>query len=337
MRRMANCACMALIGSIAFLSNPATAQDFYKGKTLTIIVGFSPGGGYDTNARLLARHIGKHIPGNPAVIVQNMPGAASITGVNYLDTTAPKDGTVLDTFTFAQIGDSRVRPDRVKVDFRKFNWIGSTGEDPPFCYVWHSLGVNTLDELRRHGPVHMGLTAAGALDDIGERILKHLFDIDVRQVAGYPGSAEAGLAMERGELDGGCGDWGNIPTDWIADHKIVPIVNLASFRPSGMAESVPFAVDIAKNEHDRAIIRLLTASAEVGRPFIASAAVPPERIEILRGAFAATMKDPDFLADAEKVHMPVTPRVGEAAQKVVDEIYRTPDDAVQAARQIMDE
>ncbi|HWG04796.1 MAG TPA: hypothetical protein VG271_07265 [Beijerinckiaceae bacterium] len=337
MRRVAIGIAVAFGGLAALLSGHAAAQDFYKGKVLTIVVGFTPGGGYDTNARLLARHIGKHIPGEPAVVVQNMPGAASLTAVGYLDTTAPRDGTVLDTFTFAQIGDSRVRPDRVKIDFRKFNWIGSTGEDPPFCYVWHTLGIDSIDALRAHGPIQMGLTAAGALDDIGERILKHLFDIDVRQIAGYPGSAETGLAMERGEIDGGCGDWGNIPTDWITNHKIVPIINLASFRPSGMADSVPFAVDIGKNEHDRAIIRLLTASAEVGRPFIASAGVPSERIAILRDAFAATMKDTDFLADAEKVRMPVTPRVGEAAQQVVADIYRAPDGIVQAARQIMDQ
>ena len=326
----------ALCAAVLF-SSGAAAQDFYKGKTLTIVVGFTPGGGYDTNARLLSRYIGRHIPGNPAVIVQNMPGAASMTAVNYLDTTAPKDGTIIDTFTFAQIGDSRIRPERVKIDFRKFNWIGSTGEDPPFCYVWHTLGIDTIDKLRAHGPIHMGYTAAGALDDIGERILKRLFDVDVQQVAGYPGSTEAGLAMERGEIDGGCGDWGNIPTDWIETHKIMPIVNLASFRPAGMAANVPFAVDIVKNEQDRAILRLLTASAEVGRPFIASLTVPAGRIAVLRDAFAATMKDPDFLADAAKLHLPVTPRVGEAAQKIIDGLYLAPDDVVQAARQIMDE
>jgi tripartite-type tricarboxylate transporter receptor subunit TctC len=315
----------------------ASAQDFYKGRILTILVGFPPGGGYDTNARLLSRHIGEHIPGHPAVIVQNMPGAASITAVNYLDLTAPKDGTFIDTFTFGQIGDSRVRPDRVKADFRKFSWIGSTGEDPPFCYVWHTLGIDTIDQLRKHGKIHMGMTAPGALDDIGERILKSLFDVDVQQVAGYPGSAEAGVAMERGEVDGGCGDWGNIPPDWIAEHKIVPILNFASRRPEGMAESVPFAVDIAKSDRDRSIIRLLTGSAAIGRPFIASLAVPPDRIEILREAFEATMKDPNFLADAERSRLPITPKIGTDAQKIVDEIYRTPDDFVQAARKIMDE
>ena len=199
------------------------------------------------------------------------------------------------------------------------------------------MGINTLDELQAHGTLHMGLTAAGALEDIGERILKKIFGVDIQQVAGYPGSAEENLAMERGELDGDCGDWGIIPSDWFEAHKIVPILNLASFRPLGMAESVPFAVDVAKSEHDRSIIRLLTASAEVGGPFIASLAVPADRIKILRDAFDATIKDPQFLADADKLHMPVTPRNGQAAQKVVENIYLTPDDIVQAARKIMDE
>jgi hypothetical protein len=143
--------------------------------------------------------------------------------------------------------------------------------------------------------------------------------------------------MERGEIDGDCGDWGIIPPDWIEMHKIVPILNLASFRPLGMEQSVPFALDIAKSDRDRSIIRLLTGSAEVGRPFIASLAVPPDRIRILRDAFAATMKDPDFLADADRSHMPIAPKIGEAALKIVTDIYLTPDDYVQAARKIMDE
>jgi tripartite-type tricarboxylate transporter receptor subunit TctC len=327
----------AALWATVFLPGAASAQDFYKGKTLTIVVGFTPGGGFDANARLLSRTLGGHIPGHPEVVVQNMPGAGSLTSVNYLDTTAPRDGTVVTIFNFGLIGDSRIRPDRVKSDFRNFNWIGSIGEDPAVCYVSKSLGIHTLAELKAHGKFHMGLTSVGSSNDTDQRILKNILGIEIQQVAGYPGSAEKRLAIERGEIDGDCGAWSEIPPDWISSGKIVPIANLASYRPDGMAEDVPFAVDLATNVHDKSVIRLLTASAELGRPFVASHAVPADRIEILRNAFAATMKDKAFLDDAAKLKLPVSPKVGEEATKIVENIYATPDDIVQAARKVMEE
>ena len=153
---------------------PADAQDFYKGRTLNIVVGFTAGGGFDINARLLARYIGRHIPGNPDVVVQNMPGAASIKSVLYLDTTAPKDGTVIATFNFGQIGDSRMRPEKVKVDFTRFNWIGSISQDLTVCYAWHKVGVKSLAELKAHGLIHMGLTGVGTSSDLNQKILKDI-------------------------------------------------------------------------------------------------------------------------------------------------------------------
>src|SRR6266436_4493942 len=199
---VARWALLLLICQMSCLSMhaPARAQDFYKGKTLTIVVGFTPGGGFDLNARLLARHMGRHIPGNPDVIVQNMPGAASLKSVLYLDTTAPRDGTVIATFNFGQIGDSRMMPEKVKVDFRKFAWIGSISQDLTVCYTWHALGTRTLTELRKHAPIHMGTTGVGTSSDINQKILKEIFKAPILQVAGYPGSAEERLAIERREL-----------------------------------------------------------------------------------------------------------------------------------------
>src|SRR5580704_17081823 len=194
---------------------PAVAQDFYRGKTITIMVGFTAGGGFDLNARLLARHLGRHLAGNPDVIVQNMPGAASLKSVLYLDTTAPQDGTVISTFNFGQIGDSRMLPEKVKVDFRKFSWIGSISHDTTICYTWHALGLKTLAELQRHGTVHMGLTGVGTSSDINQKILREIFKVQVAQVGGYPGSADERLAIERRELDGDCGAWSSIPQEWI--------------------------------------------------------------------------------------------------------------------------
>jgi tripartite-type tricarboxylate transporter receptor subunit TctC len=316
---------------------PAAAQDFYKGKTITIVVGFSPGGGFDLNARLLARHIGRHIAGNPDVIVQNMPGAATLKSVLYLDTTAPRDGTVLTIFNFGQIGDSRMLPEKIKVDFRKFSWIGSISHDTTICYTWHALGIKTLAALQRHGPVHMGLTGVGTSSDINQKILKEIFKVQVVQVAGYPGSAEERLAIERGELDGDCGAWASIPQEWVDGARINPVLRSAAIKPPDLPPDVPYEVDIAPSPREADIIRFLTASGQVGRPFIASAMVPPERIETLRAAFDATVKDPLFIADAAKIRMPVSPKSGREALRTVEEIYGTADDIVQAARKVAGE
>lgn len=316
---------------------PARAQDFYKGKTLTIVVGFTAGGGFDLNARMLARHIGRHIPGNPDVIVQNMPGAASLKSVLYLDTTAPRDGTVISTYNFGQIGDSRMVPEKVKVDFRKFAWIGSISQDLTVCYMWGALGIKNLAELQKHGPIHMGLTGVGTSSDINQRILKDIFKVPVQQVAGYPGSAEERLAIERHELDGDCGAWSSISEEWISGHLINPIMRSAPVQPPDLPPDVPYSVDIAPSARDRDIISLLTASGQVGRPYMASLSVPPERIKILRDAFNETVKDPAFIADAQSLRLPVSPKTGEEALHTVERIYATPDDIVQAARKIIGE
>ncbi len=333
LRRLAVSMLVAAAGVIAAMA-PAAAQDFYRGKTLTIMVGFSPGGGFDINARVLARHIGRHIPGNPIVVVQNMPGAGSITAVHYLDLTAPKDGTVLDIFNFGNIGESKLNPDKVKVDFRKFNWIGSISQDLTVCYVWHAFGVKTLADLKAKPKVHMGLTGMGTSSDTNQRILKSIFGVKVQQVAGYPGSAEQRIAIERGELDGDCGAWSSIPVEWVEGKKIVPVIRSAPVTAPDMPPDVPYSVDIAPSERDRQILRMLLASAQVGRPFIASQAVPAERARILRDAFSATMQDPQFIAEAQKLRLPISPKMGDEALRVVEEIYATPDDIVAAARKV---
>lgn len=331
LHRTAVATLVAAVGAIMGVV-PAVAQDFYRGKTLTIMVGFSPGGGFDINARVLARHIGRHIPGNPNVVVQNMPGAGSITAVHYLDLTAPKDGTVMDIFNFGNIGESRLSPDKIKVDFRKFNWIGSISQDLTVCYVWHAFGVKTLAQLKAKSRVHMGLTGMGSSSDTNQRILKNIFGIRVQQIGGYPGSAEQRIAIERGELDGDCGAWSSIPPEWVEGHKIVPVIRSAPVLAPDMPPDVPYSVDIAPSERDRQVLRMLLASAQLGRPFIASQGVPADRVRILRDAFNATMTDLQFVAEAQKLRLPISPKTGEEALGIVEAIYATPDDIVAAAR-----
>ena len=329
------CALGALICAVT--AAPAAAQDFYKGKTISIIAGFSPGGGYDVNARVLARHMGRHIPGNPNIIVQNMPGAGSLNAVHYLDTNAPKDGTALNTFNFGAIGEARLSPDKIKIDFRKYNYIGSISHDLTVCYVWHALGVRTLAELAKRPKVHYGSTGAGSSSDLNQKIMKNIFGVKLQQVAGYPGSAEQRMAIERGELDGDCGAWSSIPVEWVQGKKINPVIRSSPATAPDMPPDVPYSIDIAPSERDRQIMQLLLASNQLGRPFMASAAVPADRVRILRAAFAATMKDPQFIADATKLRLPISPVIGEAAVKVVEDIYAIPQDIVAAARQVIRE
>ena len=315
----------------------ARADDFYRGKTLTIVVGFTPGGGFDVYARVLARFMGRHISGNPSVIVQNMPGAASITSILYLDSTAPKDGTVITTFNFGEIGNSKLDPKKTRVDFRNYAWIGSISNDETVCYVWHTLGVNTLAELQKHALIHTGLTSVGSSSDVNQRILKYIFGVKLQQVAGYPGSAEERLGIERGELDGDCGAWSSIPSKWISDNLIRPILRSSKTLAPGMPASIPYEEAVAPTDEDRKIIDLLTASGDVGRPFIASQSVPADRLQILRDAFDATMKDPEFIAELQRLKLPYAPKSAKDALAVVNSIYAAPEAIVKDARKIATE
>src|SRR5262249_28290164 len=181
------------------------------------------------------------------------------------------------------------------------------------------------------------VTGPGTSNDTNERILKNVFGVKVQRVPGYPGSAEQRIAVERGELDGDCGAWSSVPQEWVEGKKIVPVIKSGPLTPPDMPPDVPYSVDIAPSEHDRQVVRMLLASAQVGRPFIASQAVPAERIRILRDGFNATMKDPEFTAELEKLRLPASPKTGEEALQVVEGIYATPDDIVAAARKVASE
>jgi tripartite-type tricarboxylate transporter receptor subunit TctC len=322
--------CFAAVGS-------AAAQDFYKGKTLTIVVGFSAGGGFDVNARTLARYIGRHIPGSPNVVVVNMPGAASATSISYLDTNAPKDGTVIDTFNFGLISASLLHPEQTPVDLRKYAWIGSISEDLTVCYVWKAAGPTNVAEMKNHGQTHFGIDGIGTSEDINERILKTVLGLDIRQVGGYAGTAEVRLAIERGELDGDCGAWSSLPEDWITQKKINPLSRSGTAVPDGLSPDVPYIADLAPDDRARQIMTLLVAGGQVGRPFIASLAVPPERLKLLRAGFEATMQDADFVLDLKKQRLPLSPKSAEEALKTVQGIYGSSADIVAAARKVIAE
>jgi tripartite-type tricarboxylate transporter receptor subunit TctC len=324
---------LALAG-LAATAPLARADDFYKGKTFTIVVGFSPGGGYDINARGLARHLAAHIPGNPSIIVQNMPGAGSLTAVRSLDVTAPKDGTVMTIFNPGLVTQSIVQPDKVKLDFRKFSWIGVITPDVRVCYGYGPNGVKSWDDMMHRKEFVLGSTARGSGNYINGATLREVFHAPIKQILGFPGSAEQRLAIERGELDGDCGSYSSIPVEWIRDRLAHSFVRFTERRPPEIPETVAYVGSFATTDEQRQILDVLDASDEVGRPFVMSKQVPPDRVAIIRKAFNETMQDKDFLADMEKQQMPVNPLTGEAAEAIVGKMMSAPPAVVAKAQAI---
>ncbi len=324
---------LALAGLVA-APGLAQADDFYKGKTFTIVVGFSPGGGYDVNARGLARHLAAHIPGNPSIIVQNMPGAGSLTSVRYLDVTAPKDGTVMTIFNPGLVTQSIMQPDKVQLDFRKYGWIGVVTPDFRVCYGFGPNGVKSWDDMMKRKEFVLGSTARGSGNYINGATLREVFHAPIKQILGFPGSAEQRLAIERGELDGDCGSYSSIPIEWIRDGSAHPFVRFTEQRPPEIPESVAYIGTFTKTDEQRQILDVLDASDEVGRPFVMSKQVPPERIAIIRKAFDDTMKDKEFLADMEKQQLPVNPIGGEEAETIVAKMMSAPPAVVAKAKAI---
>ena len=317
---------------------PTGAQDrpFYEGKTITIVVGYSPAGGYDFYARTLARHIGRHIDGNPNVIVANMPGAATLLAVRYLDATAPADGTVITMFDPGLITESIAMPETTKVKFSNYRWIGNMLRDIRVCYAWALTGIKNWHDMMARRQFLIGTTAKGSQAYVNGAILRKIFAAPVRQVAGYPGSAEERLAIERGELEGDCASWSSIPPDWIADRKINPLVRFSPKRPADMPADVPYIVDLAKTKTDKDLLTILAAPGELGRPLILAKAVPAQRVGLLRAAFAATLRDPAFLADAQKQALPIDAVTGEEAENIIATIYAAPPDLAKAVKNVLE-
>lgn len=328
---------ITIVASLLTLALPVRAQDYFKGKTFTIVVGFSPAGGFDNYARNLQRYLGKHIPGNPTVIVQNMPGAGSLTSVRYLDLTAPKDGTVMTIFNPGLITQSIVQPERVGLDFRKIAWVGVVTPDYRVCYGYGPKGISSWDQLMHGGKQFIiGSTGKGSGNYINGATLRIVFHAPVKQVLGFPGSAEQRLAIEQGELDGDCGSYSSIPTDWISKGLVHAFVRFINDRPAEIPESAVYIGSLAANDEQRQLLRVLNGGDEVGRPFIMSQQVPADHLAIIRKAFDDTMKDPGFLADMAKQELPVHPLTGDQAAKIVNELMSVPANIVAEAKPIYD-
>jgi len=314
----------------------AAEDEFFKGKTITLVVGYSAGGGYDQYARALARHLGGKIPGNPSVLVQNMPGAASLTAVRYLDANAPKDGTVVTTFDPGLITESFASPDIFKVRFSDYQWVGTMLRDIRICYAWGATGIKTWDDMMKRKEFLVGTTAKGSNAYVNGAILRKIFDAPVRQIAGYPGSNEQRLALERGELEGNCGSWSAMPQDWLLHGKINPLVRFSPKRPADMPASVPFISDLATTSEQRDLLAVLNAAAELGRPFIVAKSVPPARVNVLRVAFQAALADEAFLAEAQAQSLALDPVAGAEAAAIVNKIYSAPPGLARKVKDVLE-
>jgi tripartite-type tricarboxylate transporter receptor subunit TctC len=324
---------LLLIGTLAAVLT-ARADDFYKGKLFTIVVGFSPAGGYDNYARVLARYIGNHIPGNPTVIVQNMPSAGSLTAVRYLNLTAPKDGTVMTIFNPGLVIQSIVQPDRVNLDFGQYAWVGVVTPDYRVCYGYGPNGVSSWDDMMHRKQFILGSTGKASGNYINGAVLREVFHAPVKQVLGFPGSAEQRLAIERGELDGDCGSYSSIPPDWIQNGLAHSFVRFTKERADEIPQSAVYIGTFAASDDQRQLLDLLGGGDEVGRPFIMSRAVPAANLATIRKAFDDTMKDPGFLSDMTNQELPVHPIAGQQAETIVNQLVATPAPIVAQAKPI---
>lgn len=314
-----------------------TPAEFFKGKDVRILIGFPPGGGYDLYGRLVARHFGKQLPGQPNVIPQNMPGAGSVLVANHLAHVAARDGTVLGTFASGVPAVPLLTPDQAKFDARELTWIGSANTETQLDYMWFTAPVKTLDDAMRSEAI-IGATGPGAATVDFPLMVNAILGFKYKLVLGYKGSAEIDLAMERGEVHGVGGlTWTSISTtnvNWLRDRKINIIGQYGQTKHPDLPD-VPLVIDLAKTPADRQALTLVFARQEMGRPFAAPPALGAERRALLRRAFDATMIDRDFLADAKKAQLPILPLGGETMQKMVGELYATPPAVIERVRTIL--
>ncbi len=319
-------------------ASPALAQQedvaaFFKGKTLRLMVGVGVGSGYDINARLLARYMPAHIPGQPTIIVQNQPGAGSLTMTNALYNNGPFDGTVMGASFNGMPTTPLLQPGGARFDPVKLNWLGSTNRETQAMYVWHTAPAQVLADAKSKEIV-MGGQAPGSTQFDYPVLANHLFGFKFKVVTGYESTPKIHLAMESGEVHGTIANWSTLkaisPT-WIAEKKI-RILTQWAFTKNPELNDVPLFLDLAKTDAERAALRLMLARLEYGRPFFLPPNVPAARVQALRRAFDATMKDPAYLAEADKLKIDVDPLSGGEVAALIEQVSRTPADTVARVR-----
>jgi tripartite-type tricarboxylate transporter receptor subunit TctC len=315
----------------------ARAADF-SGKTIEILIGFGPGGGHDAYGRALAQFYGKNLPGNPTVVARNMPGAGSLMVLNHIASVAPNNGLTLGTFDPQLLIAPLLGDQNARFDVNRMNWIGSIVDATNVCITWTQSGIATWEDLMSDKPINFGATGPAAALYQHTAILKAMFGSKVRMVSGYAGTAEVRLAMERGEITGNCGDnWASLKgtaADLIADKKISIPVQFATKKHPELPD-VPLVLDQARNDEDRAALRVLLGAQATGRPYAAAPNTPADIVAALRNGFDKTMTDPEFLQFANKMRLDLQPVKGAEMQKLLADIYRTPAAAVERAKAVI--
>ena len=308
--------------------------DFYRGRTINVYIGVNVGGGYDFEARLLARFMKAHIPGNPNLVPQNMVGAGGIKMANYMYSIAPQDGTAIGMFPATLIAVQAVGIEGAQYDANKFSWLGTIGTSPETLAVWHTTGVRTIEEAQ-HKELLIAASNPGAATYIFPRLLNEVLGTKLKLVSGYQGNSTMVVAMERGEVDAVSNSWDSwksLNPDWIKDKKISLLVQT---EPKAEDLDVPSVQELAHSDDDLKVIKLIASGDTLGKPMATAPNVPADRVKALRDAFDATLKDPDFLAAATSAKIQINPVYGLQLQDAVAKVLLTPTSLIARAKAIM--
>lgn len=321
-------------------THPAAGQDsFYAGKTLRIVVGFSAGGGFDTYSRAISRHLGRHIPGNPTIIVENMPGAGSLIAANTVYKVAKPDGLTIGHFIGGLFNQQLLEKPGVEFDGRKFEFIGAPVKDSPVCALTKKSGVTSVEAwMASKTPVKLGGTAPGSNTDDIPKLLKAALDLPIQLVSGYKGTSDIRLAAEGGELAGGCWGWDSIRATWTkaiqSGDAVVVLQTLPEPHPD--LPKAPLAINLAKTDDARQLIEKgIHDISTIIRPYVVPPGTPKDRVQMLRQAFAATMKDPEFLADATKSKLDIDPVDGAKLEGLVHGLFKLKPELIKKMKEIL--
>ena len=332
---LAFCVAALLVGSMSAAADPIA--DFYRGKQVQMVIPSTSGGDYDNRARLVSRHMGRHIPGEPNIVPRNMPGGAGVTGANYIATVAPRDGTVLHALLQNMPVHQAVGGQGTEFDVLAFAWIGNTTASPNLISAWHTTGITHITDVFNKELTVGAPTGTSAA--VYPRALNVLTATKFKIISGYPGGNDVNFAMERGEV-GGRGSnswaaWKATRPHWLAEKKIFHLVQIGLVRHPELPD-VPLMFELARSPQDREILRFLSADTAISRAIVATPGIPTERAAALRKAFEATMKDAAFLADAAKAGIDISPTTGDAARAVAVEILGASDAVKKKAKEIID-
>ncbi len=334
-----------LAGAVALVtasSLPAAAQpaaDFYRGKTVSVIVGFPPGGGYDANSRVLARHMGRFIPGNPTVVASNMPGAGSLVAANHMYNAAPKDGTAFVIIASSVAVEPFLNNDKARFDPLKFGWLGSMSQEASYCGVWQRPGnaASWADVMKTE--TVFGGGAPSAITSQHPQILMHVLGAKIKVITGYQGSRDINLAMNRGEVHGTCGMFSSsIKTSWLREVKSgeLKLVMQVGAKKSLEFGDIPHVFDFAKTEEDRGVLDFHFGQLLMSRPYATPPGIPDDRLKVLREAFHATMKDKEFLAEAEKAGLDIDPVSADEITALLTRFSKFPKNILERSKAVIE-